>query len=445
MKTFTFGGVHTADMKLSAGKKIQIVPVPSQVIIPLEQHIGAPTNPVVKVGDVVKVGQLIGEKVGFISANIHSSASGTVTKIDTVIDAWGYKRPAVYIAVEGDEWMENIIRENSVRKEIVIDKAGILQKITDAGIVGLGGACFPTHVKLSPPPNMVADLLVINAVECEPYLTCDHQLMLEKSEEIFVGIAILMKVLEVKKAIVGIENNKKDAIALFKKIAKEYPNIEICPLDMRYPQGGEKQLIEAVTRKQIPSGNLPISIGAVVQNIATTFAIYEAVQKNKPLIERVITVTGKKVAAPGNFLIRIGTPLTDALNLAGGMPEDTGKIIGGGPMMGRAFMSADVPVTKRSAGLLLMPTLESARKEMQNCIRCAKCVSACPMGLEPYLLMSQAEKGMWTEMEETYITDCIECGCCLFSCPSNRPLLDYLRMGKSKVMEQIRARAPKTN
>ena len=445
MKTFTFGGVHTADMKLSAGKKIQIVPVPSQVIIPLEQHIGAPTNPVVKVGDVVKVGQLIGEKAGFISANIHSSASGTVTKIDTVIDAWGYKRPAVYIAVEGDEWMENIIRENAVRKEIVIDKAGILQKITDAGIVGLGGACFPTHVKLSPPPNMAADLLVINAVECEPYLTCDHQLMLEKSEEIFVGIAILMKVLEVKKAIVGIENNKKDAIALFKKIAKEYPNIEICPLDMRYPQGGEKQLIEAVTRKQIPSGNLPISIGAVVQNIATTFAIYEAVQKNKPLIERVITVTGKKVAAPGNFLIRIGTPLTDALNLAGGMPEDTGKIIGGGPMMGRAFMSADVPVTKRSAGLLLMPTLESARKEMQNCIRCAKCVSACPMGLEPYLLMSQAEKGMWTEMEETYITDCIECGCCLFSCPSNRPLLDYLRMGKSKVMEQIRARAPKTN
>ena len=445
MKTFTFGGVHTADMKLSAGKKIQIVPVPSQVIIPLEQHIGAPTNPVVKVGDVVKVGQLIGEKAGFISANIHSSASGTVTKIDTVIDAWGYKRPAVYIAVEGDEWMENIIRENAVRKEIVIDKAGILQKITDAGIVGLGGACFPTHVKLSPPPNMAADLLVINAVECEPYLTCDHQLMLEKSEEIFVGIAILMKVLEVKKAIVGIENNKKDAIALFKKIAKEYPNIEICPLDMRYPQGGEKQLIEAVTRKQIPSGNLPISIGAVVQNIATTFAIYEAVQKNKPLIERVITVTGKKVAAPGNFLIRIGTPLTDALNLAGGMPEDTGKIIGGGPMMGRAFMSADVPVTKRSAGLLLMPTLESARKEMQNCIRCAKCVSACPMGLEPYLLMSQAEKGMWTEMEETYITDCIECGCCLFSCPSNRPLLDYLRMGKSNVMEQIRARAPKTN
>ena len=445
MKTFTFGGVHTADMKLSAGKKIQIVPVPSQVIIPLEQHIGAPTNPVVKVGDVVKVGQLIGEKVGFISANIHSSASGTVTKIDTVIDAWGYKRPAVYIAVEGDEWTENIIRENAVRKEIVIDKAGILQKITDAGIVGLGGACFPTHVMLSPPPNMAADLLVINAVECEPYLTCDHQLMLEKSEEIFVGIAILMKVLEVKKAIVGIENNKKDAIALFKKIAKEYPNIEICPLDMRYPQGGEKQLIEAVTRKQIPSGNLPISIGAVVQNIATTFAIYEAVQKNKPLIERVITVTGKKVAAPGNFLIRIGTPLTDALNLAGGMPEDTGKIIGGGPMMGRAFMSADVPVTKRSAGLLLMPTLESARKEMQNCIRCAKCVSACPMGLEPYLLMSQAEKGMWTEMEETYITDCIECGCCLFSCPSNRPLLDYLRMGKSKVMEQIRARAPKTN
>ena len=445
MKTFTFGGIHTADMKLSAGKKIQIVPIPSEVIIPLEQHIGAPTNPVVAVGETVKVGQLIGKAVGFISANIHSSVSGKVTKIDTVIDAWGYKRPAVYIAVEGDEWMENIDKKDVVRKEITTKREDIIQKIADAGIVGLGGACFPTHVKLSPPPNTKAELLLINAVECEPYLTCDHQLMLEKAEEIIVGIQILMTVLQVSKAIIGIENNKKDAISLLQQITSSYSTIEVCPLAMCYPQGGEKQLIEAITKKQVPSGQLPINIGIVVQNVATTYAIYEAVQKNKPLIERVITVTGKKVAKPGNFLVRIGTPLRVPLDMAGGMPEDTGKIIGGGPMMGRAFMSADVPVTKRSAGLLVMPTLESARKEMQNCIRCAKCVTACPMGLEPYLLMSQAEKSMWKEMEETYITDCIECGCCLFSCPSNRPLLDYLRMGKSTVLEQIRNRVQKVN
>lgn len=445
MKTFTFGGIHTADMKLSAGKKIQIVPIPSEVIIPLEQHIGAPTNPVVAVGETVKVGQLIGKAVGFISANIHSSVSGKVTKIDTVIDAWGYKRPAVYIAVEGDEWMENIDKKDVVRKEITTKREDIIQKIADAGIVGLGGACFPTHVKLSPPPNTKAELLLINAVECESYLTCDHQLMLEKAEEIIVGIQILMTVLQVNKAIIGIENNKKDAISLLQQITSSYSTIEVCPLAMCYPQGGEKQLIEAITKKQVPSGQLPINIGIVVQNVATTYAIYEAVQKNKPLIERVITVTGKKVAKPGNFLVRIGTPLRVPLDMAGGMPEDTGKIIGGGPMMGRAFMSADVPVTKRSAGLLVMPTLESARKEMQNCIRCAKCVTACPMGLEPYLLMSQAEKSMWKEMEETYITDCIECGCCLFSCPSNRPLLDYLRMGKSTVLEQIRNRVQKVN
>lgn len=445
MKTFTFGGIHTADMKLSAGKKIQIVPIPSEVIIPLEQHIGAPTNPVVAVGETVKVGQLIGKAVGFISANIHSSVSGKVTKIDTVIDAWGYKRPAVYIAVEGDEWMENIDKKDVVRKEITTKREDIIQKIADAGIVGLGGACFPTHVKLSPPPNTKAELLLINAVECEPYLTCDHQLMLEKAEEIIVGIQILMTVLQVNKAIIGIENNKKDAISLLQQITRSYSTIEVCPLAMCYPQGGEKQLIEAITKKQVPSGQLPINIGIVVQNVATTYAIYEAVQKNKPLIERVITVTGKKVAKPGNFLVRIGTPLRVPLDMAGGMPEDTGKIIGGGPMMGRAFMNADVPVTKRSAGLLVMPTLESARKEMQNCIRCAKCVTACPMGLEPYLLMSQAEKSMWKEMEETYITDCIECGCCLFSCPSNRPLLDYLRMGKSTVLEQIRNRIQKVN
>lgn len=443
MKTFKIGGVHPHDNKLSAGKKIQYVPLPKQAIVPLEQHLGAPTKAIVAKGDKVKVGDLIGEAVGFISANIHAPVSGTITKIDEVVDAWGYRRPAVFIDVEGDEWNENIINNNNIERICKYSPEEIIAKVKEAGIVGLGGACFPTHVKLAPPPGKKAEVLVINAVECEPYLTCDHQLMMEHGEEIFIGISIVMKALGVNRAVIGIEDNKKDAIEYFTTLAMRHFGIEVCPLKMQYPQGGEKQLIDATIGRQVPSGALPIEVGAVVQNVATIFAIYEAVQKNKPLIERIITITGDEVANPGNFKLRIGTPLGDALALAGGIPEHTGKIIGGGPMMGRAFMSVDVPATKRSSGLLLMPEEKSERREMSNCIRCAKCVSACPMGLEPYLLMTEAERQLWDRMEDDRIMDCIECGCCSFSCPSQRPLLDYVRMGKATVGGIIRNRNAK--
>lgn len=443
MKTFKIGGIHPKENKFSAGKKIQQIHLPKQVVIPLAHYIGAPGEPVVKKGDLVKAGQLIGKANGFISANIHSSVSGKVNKIDVQLDASGYKRPAVFIDVDGDEWIETIDRSQHIVRECQLTKEEILKKIQDAGIVGLGGATFPAHVKLSPPPGKKADVLVINGVECEPYLTCDHQLMLEKGEEIVVGITIIMKVLDVKRAVIGIENNKPDAIENLRKIASQYNGIEVVPLKVQYPQGGEKQLIDATIGRQVPSGALPIEVGAVVQNVGTTFAIYEAVQKNKPLIERVMTVTGKTALQPSNYLVRIGTLLSEVVEQAGGVPDGTGKIIGGGPMMGRSLMNLNVPMAKGSAGILFMPDEESIRKPMKNCIRCTKCVTVCPMGLEPFLLMNQSERNMWTEMEKERVMDCIECGSCSYTCPSNRPLLDYIRFGKTSVGAIIRSRAVK--
>lgn len=440
LKTFRIGGIHPKEHKLSAGKAIQAVALPEQVIIPLSQHIGAPCQPVVKKGDKVKVGTLIGKTVGFVSANIHSSVSGTVLKIDKALDSSGYKRDAVFIQVEGDEWEGQIDHSETLLRECTLTSKEIIDKISAAGIVGMGGATFPTHVKLMPPPGTQAEVLIINAVECEPYLTSDHQLMMEKTEEILVGTTILMKAIDVKKAIIGIENNKKDAIDTFKRAAQSYPAISIQPLKVQYPQGGEKQLIDAVIGRQIASGALPISVGAVVQNVGTAFAVYEAVQKNKPLVERIVTVTGKDVKNPCNLLSRVGIPIGSLIDFAGGIPPTTGKIISGGPMMGKALASTDIPVTKGTSGILIVPTLESKRQRMKECIRCAKCVTICPMGLNPTLLMNLTEYGVWDRAEKNGITDCIECGSCSYTCPSNRPLLDYIRLGKGKVLGIMRAR-----
>lgn len=443
LKTFRIGGIHPKDQKVSAGNAIQPIAIPNQVIIPLGQHIGAPCQAVVKKGDTVKVGSLIGKSVGFVSANIHSSVSGTVLKIDKSVDASGYRREAVFIKVEGDEWEESIDCSPVLKKECTLSAKEILDKIAAAGIVGMGGATFPTHVKLTPPPGTQPEILIINGVECEPWLTSDHRVMMEKTEEIMVGITIVMKALNVEKAIIGIENNKKDAIEKFEKYAKDYPGISVQALKVQYPQGGEKQLIDALTGRQVPSGALPISVGAVVQNVGTIFAIYEAVQKNKPLIERVVTVTGKDVQQPCNILSRIGIPIANLIDTAGGLPETTGKVVSGGPMMGKALASIDIPVAKGTSGILLIPTLEAKRKAMKDCIRCAKCVNVCPMGLNPTLLMNLTEFEIWDRTEKQRITDCIECGSCSYTCPSDRPLLDYIRLGKNRVNSIIRTR--KTN
>lgn len=443
LKTFSIGGIHPHENKLSAHQAIITAEVPAKAVILLGQHIGAPAKPLVLKGDVVKVGTKIAEPAGFVSAAVHSSVSGKVSKIDTIIDASGYARPAVFIDVEGDEWEETIDRSTTFIKDCTLSPDEILKKIADAGIVGLGGACFPTQIKLCPPPSAKAECVIINAVECEPYLTADHQLMLEHAEEIIVGVSILMKAVKVSKAFIGIENNKPDAIVLMSQVASGYAGIEIIPLKVQYPQGGEKQLIDAIIKRQVGSGALPISTGAVVQNVGTAFAVYEAVQKNKPLFERVITVTGKSLEKPSNFLARIGTPLGQLIDACGGLPEDTGKIIGGGPMMGKALVNTDVPMAKGSSGVLIMNQREAKRGKIQTCIRCAKCVSACPMGLEPYLLSALSENVDFERMENERIMDCIECGSCQFTCPANRPLLDYCRLGKGKIGAMIRARQAK--
>ena len=440
LKTFIMGGVHPPEKKLSAGKKIEVLPLPVQAIIPVSQHIGTPSKVLVNKGDKIKTGQLIAESGGFVSANIHSSVSGTVLKIDSFPDSSGYRRMAVQIQVEGDEWIDGIDRNSDLKKDFNLSSEDIIKKINSFGLVGMGGATFPSHVKLSVPPGKRAEYLVVNGAECEPCLTCDHALMIEKGEEIIVGTRIMMKALQVQKAIIGIENNKPDAIEIMTRLANLEEGITVQPLKVKYPQGGEKQLIVALLRREVPSGGLPIDIGVVAFNVGTVFATYQAIQKNKPLIERVVTVTGESVKTPTNFWVRIGTPVQALIDAAGGLPEDTGKVINGGPMMGKALNSFEVPVVKGTSGILLIPESKSKRKEVLNCIRCAKCIGVCPMGLEPYLLMSLTEKELFERAEHDKIMDCMECGSCSYECPANRPLLDYIRLGKARVAQMMRTR-----
>lgn len=440
LKGFSKGGVHPPGFKISRAETIVELPPPTVAVIPLSQHIGAPAVPCVAKGDRVVTGQLIAAADGFVSANVHSSVSGTVTAVGEVPDAGGVRRPAITIAVEGDQWLDIIDRSESLVKECHLTRDEIITRIKNAGIVGMGGATFPTHVKLSVPVGKKAEFLIVNGVECEPFLTADHRVMLERGAEMLVGTDILSRALGVDKAYIGIENNKPDAIEHLRQLSAGYPDIEVVPLRVRYPQGGEKQLIEAVLGREVPSGGLPIDVGAVVQNAGTTLAVYEAVQKNKPLIERVVTVTGRAMSRTANLKVRIGTPISSLIEYGGGMPEDTGKIVNGGPMMGRAVANPEAPVTKGTSGILLIRRKGSVRKTPQSCIKCAKCVGVCPMGLEPYLMYGFARRLRYEELEAVHITDCIECGCCSYTCPAYLPLLDYIRLGKSEVAKILRAR-----
>ncbi|HHJ09978.1 MAG TPA: electron transport complex subunit RsxC [Bacteroidetes bacterium] len=437
-KTFPKGGVHPEENKLSAASPIRPLPLPDRVIIPVVQHMGAPAEPVVQKGDTVVTGQLLAKGDGFVSANIHSSISGKIFRIEEHFDASGYKRLSFVIDRRGDDWDESVDRSDTLRENITASREDIIQKIQDAGIVGMGGATFPTHVKLNVPKGKNADILIINGVECEPFLTADHRLMLERSRELMIGIRVLMKGLGVDKAVIGIEKNKPDAIELLNRLAAKNAGITVQALKVKYPQGGEKQLIKAITGREVPSGALPVDVGAVVHNVGTTLAAYEAVQKNKPLVERIVTVTGKSVKKPSNFLVRIGTPIAEVIEAAGGLPDDTGKVVLGGPMMGKAVSKLDIPVTKGTSGILIIPEGEAHRKPVQPCIRCAKCVSVCPMGLEPYLLMSLGQHQMWDKARQERALDCIECGSCSFICPADRPLLDYIRLDKKRIGELIR-------
>lgn len=432
VRTFSKGGVHPPENKLTAASPVVTLPLPVKVFVPVHMNLGAPAKLLVEKGESVKTGQLIAKGEAFISASVHSPVTGKIIKIEEVTDQSGYRKMNVQIETIADEWIEGVDTSAEIKRECDLTPEQIINKISEMGVVGLGGATFPTHVKLMVPQGKKAEVLIINGVECEPYLTSDHRLMLERGEEIMVGISILMKGLGVNKAVIGIEKNKPDAIAHLEKLAKSYPGISVTALKVKYPQGAEKQLIKAVAGREVPSLKLPIEVGCVVNNVGTALAVYEAVQKNKPLIERVVTVTGKSLSKPSNLLVRIGTPVGELISFCGGLPDDAGKIISGGPMMGKALNNADVPVVKGTSGILVMKNDESRRRATENCIRCAKCVSVCPMGLEPYLLERLVNANEIQTAADNQILDCMECGSCQFICPSSRPLLDYIRLGKSK-------------
>jgi electron transport complex, RnfABCDGE type, C subunit len=443
--TFSMGGVHPHDSKYARDCAIEELPLPQTVYVSMAQHLGAPAKPVVAPGDKVLVGQVIAEPGGFISAFVHSPVSGTVKAIAPRKDLAGNPVTHVEISVEGDEWDPVIERSKSLKTSIPDDKAFILDRIKAAGVVGLGGATFPTHVKLSPPPGKVAECLIINGAECEPFLTSDYRIMVERPEEIVIGAALMQKVLGGCPCVIGIEENKPEAIQAMDAAVSllGYPGIRVQVLKKRYPQGGEKQLIDAVMHRQVKSGGLPIDVGAVVQNVATSLAVYEAVQKNKPLITNVLTITGDQlpVSFRHNYLFRIGVPLSFIVEQAGGLPDSAAKLVSGGPMMGRAISNMDATTVKGSSSVLYLSEPVTRRRPETNCIRCGRCADACPMGLEPFLLNRLYRAGDLDALERNAAQDCIECGCCLYSCPAYIPLLDYIRQAKGQVTGVLRARA----
>lgn len=443
-KTFRIGGVHPDDNKISRNCEIEVLPLPQTVYISMAQHLGAPAKPIVAVGDKVKAGQPIAEPGGFISAWVHSSVSGTVKSIAPRKDISGNYMTHIEIAVEGDEWAEGIDLSDTLVTDIPSDRTAVLAKIQACGVVGLGGATFPTHVKLNPAPGSVAECLILNGAECEPFLTSDNRIMIERSREIVVGAAIMKMVLGNCPAVIAIEENKPEAIKAMSEAVSElgYSGIEVMTLKKKYPQGGEKQLINAVMRREVKSGGLPISAGAVVQNVATSLAVYEAVQKNKPLVTNTMTITGDCLdpEAQHNYLFRIGMPLSYIAQYAGGVPEKCAKIVSGGPMMGKAISNMDACTVKGSSSLLYLSQAFTKRGEASYCIRCGKCADACPMGLEPFLLNKLAKHGRMDELEANAIQDCISCGCCQYTCPANIPLLDTINIAKGDVMRIIKSR-----
>ena len=447
IRTFSRGGVHPDECKLTAELATVVADLPNQAVFPLSQHIGAPAKPLVKKGDKVKVGTMIAEAGGYVSAPVYSSVSGTVWKVDSAIDATGYQKPAIIINVEGDEWEESIDRTDTletVGAHPELTPEEIVARVQRAGVTGMGGAGFPTHVKLCPPPTAKAECVILNGVECESYITSDYQLMMEHAAEIVEGLRLLMKAAKVDKGYIGIEDNKPQAIALLSELTMADDHIEVVALAKKYPQGGEKQLVDAVIRRQVPAPPaIPVHVGAIVQNVGTAYAVYQAVMKNKPLFERYTTVTGKQIAHPGNFLVRMGTPFGQLIEKCGGLPEGSHKVLAGGPMMGKTVVSLDVPVCKGTNSITVLSGDDARRKAVQPCIRCGKCVDACPMGLEPYLLATLSANGLYERAEQECIVSCISCGSCQFTCPSHRPILDNILLGKAKVMEIIKSRIKK--
>ena len=432
LKTFP-GGIHPHDYKeYSKEKKIEKMPLPKKVHIHLIQHIGAPSKPIVKVGEQVLVGQKIAEAASFVSVHQHASISGKVTKIAPFAYPMGTNSMAIEITSDGeDKWIELIDDENYLN----LTPKEMLERIKEAGITGMGGAGFPTHVKLSPPPEKPIDTVILNGVECEPYLTSDYRLMLEKPMEIIEGLKIVMKIVNAKKGIIGIESNKPDVIKLMKRILKKSSDISVVALKVKYPQGAEKQLIYAATKRKVPNkGGLPMDVGVVVQNVATAFAIYEAVRYKKPLIERVVSVTGKIVKNPKNVIGRIGTSYQDFLDFCEGTTEPIGKVISGGPMMGFTVPNLETATIKGSNGVLFFDKKQAQLDEEQVCIRCARCVDVCPMNLIPTLIVNASKHKDYDDANKYGAMDCIRCGSCTYVCPSNIKLVQWIDIARAQII-----------
>jgi len=424
------------------------MPVPALLRVSMSQHLGAPAVPTVKKGDEVLRGQLIGEAAGFISAAVHAPTSGKVKTVATAPTPSGSLAPCIEIEPDGeDRWDPAIEQGRAQRQQLLHDfesdpethKRAVVDVVADAGIAGMGGAGFPTHVKLSPPKEKSIDTLIINGAECEPYLTADHRLMVERADRIWAGAKIIRSLLGAERVRIAIEDNKPDAIeAMTAAVKDDDGDVEVAALRTEYPQGAEKQQIFALTRKEVPSGGLPMDVGALVENVGTAMAVRDAVVDGTPLIQRITTVTGPPVAQPGNVLVRIGTPYADLLEFCGGLSGSPGKIISGGPMMGLAQASLDVAITKTASGLLLLPAEAVQEFSSMPCISCGRCVNACPMTLVPSELSQMLEAEDYEAAAELGVADCIECGCCAFVCPAHRPLVQHARQGKAWVMAQRR-------
>ncbi len=437
LKTFRKGGIHPDPNKLTSGIPMIKADVSSEIRLELAESIGVPARCIVKPGQTVSAGEMVAEAAAFVSAPVHSPVAGTVKRIEKLRDISGFWREAVIIATEiietaVDEAEEALSPRTQEEVDALTPKE-IIDIVGNAGVVGLGGATFPTRVKLSIPEGKKAEIVILNGAECEPYLTCDEVLMCGWPEYIVAGCRLIMKAVGVEKAVIGIEANKPQAIAAFRRYLKGSDDISVVKLRMKYPQGGEKQLIEAITGRQVPEGALPVDVGAVVDNVATAYAVYDAVYNRRPLTQRIVTVTGPELKKPGNYLVKLGTSIRTIIEAAGGLPENTGKVIAGGPMMGKAMANLDAPTTKAVSGILVLPRSISQRHEEEPCIRCAKCVSVCPMGLEPYQMMNLSIAKRFEEITSLHVMSCLECGCCSYVCPSHRPLLDYIRYAKREI------------
>ena len=425
------GGVHPDDRKrYTAARPIETAPLPPKVIIPTRQHIGAPCAPVVKVGDLVKKGQVIAEAQAFVSSPIHATLSGKVVEIaDYPHPVFGFATAVVIENDGADQWLEGLPLSRDWR---ALEAGDLKNIIRQAGIVGMGGATFPTHVKLAPPAEKPIDTFILNAAECEPYLTADHRVLLEFTDRVIAGVLITMKVLGVSKGFIGIEENKPDAIAALSEATKG-TGIEVLPLKTKYPQGAEKTLIKVICEREVPSGGLPMDVGVVVQNVGTVVAIADAVEKGLPLVERVVTVTGGAVAEPKNLLLRIGDTFAHAVELCGGFSEAPAKLIMGGPMMGMAQGRLDVPIIKGTSGILALAAADVNAGREKACIRCGRCVDACPMGLVPSMLSILGQRGLYQVAKEEYdLLDCVECGSCVYTCPAKRNIVHYVKYLKAQ-------------